>query len=568
MSPTKPTAGHDAGREDLLAFQADQPKNYWDKDAHLRRVVAHYAGPIAFEKIASEAQSFGEIAATKIDPLVRLNDRRRNHPRLERFGAFGERLEAVEHHPSYHEIGRAIYGSGVIASLGETGGVLRSQTLGFLSGLNGEAGHNCPCACTAGLVKALRQLGSPAQREAYLPRLLSTDYDTLAHGAQFLTEVQGGSDVGINDLEARETEEEGRYTLHGEKWFCSNVTADLILLTGRPEGAKEGTRGLGLFIMPRRLKDGSLNKFQIRRLKDKLGTRSMPSAEIDLDGATAYALGPIEDGFKNMMTYVIGTSRLWNAVGTSAIARRAQWVAQAYASRRRAFEHCIADYPLVQETLADMRTDTDAMISGTFLLLDIADRLERAEAGEPLAEENQETLSAFHRMAVNLNKMRSAQVSHEVALSGIEVLGGNGAIESFSVLPRLLRDNVVYENWEGTHNVLLTQVLRDCRRLSMHKAFFEILHTMAEGDKRLQQSVKTAADAMEACLAGPDSLATLQMRLLGAHLAHLVWAVAMKQDGSPSEVQLHFWERRVGPIARRDESYLERIKFLALASAE
>jgi alkylation response protein AidB-like acyl-CoA dehydrogenase len=263
--------------------------------------------------------------------------------------------------------------------------------------------------------------------------------------------------VGANALVARPAPGGEHFTLHGEKWFCSNATADLFLMTARPEGASAGTRGLGLFLVPRRLEDGSLNHFKLRRLKEKLGTRTMASAEIDFEGAVAWPLGPLEDGFKNMMTYVIDTSRLWNAVGTSATARRAHWVASAYARHRRAFGVPIRTYPMVQETLADMRAEADATVSGTFYLLHVADRLERGEGDA--------TLEAFHRMALGLNKMRSAISAHEVVVSGIEILGGNGAIESFSVLPRLLRDNVVYENWEGTHNVLLSQTLRDCRRL-------------------------------------------------------------------------------------------------------
>ncbi|MDF1564089.1 MAG: acyl-CoA dehydrogenase family protein [Deltaproteobacteria bacterium] len=544
-----------AGRADLEAFDAHQPTNFWEADAHLRRVVAAWAGQETLEAWEAELSEFGAISATEIDPLVRLNDRVGNHPRLERWGPFGERLEAVEHHPSYHAAGRAIYGSGVIAALGEDGGVLRSQTLGYLSGLNGEAGHNCPAACTAGLVKALRAVGSEELKARYLPRLLSTDYDELAHGAQFLTEVQGGSDVGANEVVARPGARGEPWELTGEKWFCSNVTADLILLTARPEGAPAGTRGLSLFLAPRRLPDGSLNHFAIRRLKDKLGTRSMASAELDLLGLRAWPLGPLEDGFKNMMTHVINTSRLWNAVGTAAIARRSHWVARGYAEHRRAFGAAIGRYPMVQETLADMRVEADAMVSGTFYLLHLADRLERGEGDAALAD--------FHRMAVNLNKMRGAQSGHEVVLSGVEVLGGNGAIESFSVLPRLLRDNVVYENWEGTHNVLLNQVLRDCRRLEVHEGFLSHLRQLASGHGRILAALEAAEAHLRQTLEAPDALATLEMRRAGERLSFLLWAAAMAADGTDGAVLEHFLDRRLGPAAPLDEAYLARIARLS-----
>lgn len=547
---------HDAGRADLIAFAAQQPTNFWKTDTHLQRLVGRWTTQEQLAQWREEFESFGAEAAGPIDEMVRINDRVGNHPRLERWGPYGDRIEAVEHHPTYHAIGRLIYGSGVMSALGEPGRTLRSQTLGFISGLNGEAGHNCPLACTAGIIKALLALGTDELKERYLPRLLSRDYDTLAHGAQFLTEVQGGSDVGANSIVARRVADTAdQWTIHGEKWFCSNVTADLILLTARPEDAGEGTKGLGLFLMPRRLPDGSLNAFRIRRLKDKLGTRTMPSAEIDFEGARSWALGPIEDGFKNVMTHVIDTSRIFNAVGTSANARRAHFVAHGYAQRRKAFGPAIIEYPMVQETLADMRAETLAMMSGSFYLLHLDDCIELHQA----SDEDQE----FHRMAVNLNKIRSAQSAHEVVLSAIETLGGNGAIESFSVLPRLLRDNVVYENWEGTHNVLLAQVLRDCHKLHLERGLFAHLERQCEGHERLLEAVGEARAAMTEVLAVDPAAASLRIRPLGARLAWIQWAAAMHADGTPGQIIDHFLDRRLGPTAIRDASYLARIKSIS-----
>jgi acyl-CoA dehydrogenase len=541
------------GRADLLAFEAEQPQNFWRADPHLQRVVRRWGGEQAAAWEA-ELDALGALAAGPLDRAVRENNLAANLPRLERFGPYGERLEAVAHHPTYHEAGRIIYGSGVMSVLGQPGQNLRSLALFFLTSLDGEAGHNCPLACTAGVIKTVLHLGTPELKERWLPRLLSRDYDQLAHGAQFLTEVQGGSDVGANAVTAEPGDTPGTWSLHGEKWFCSNVTADLILMTARVPGGEAGTRGLGLFLVPRRLADGQLNAFTIRRLKDKLGTRSMASGEMDFHGAFAWNLGPVEDGFRSMMTHVITTSRIFNAVGTSANARRACLVAGGYARRRRAFGTSIGRYPLVQETLADMEAETAAMTSGSFHLLHLLDRAERGEAS---AEEQ-----GFLRMAVNLNKMRSAQSAHEVVLSGIEVLGGNGAIETFSVLPRLLRDNVVFENWEGTHNVLLVQVLRDAARLKVHEPYFAILAHLG-GEGRIGAAVRAARAELESVLAAPEAEATLRMRPLGARLAFLQWAAALRADGTPAPVLDHFLDRRLGPEASRDARYLARIAALA-----
>ena len=468
------------GRADLIAFGEDQPANYWTFDAELRRVVGRWMGAERLAELTPDLERFGAEAAGPVDAAIRVNDLPHNLPRLDRWGPYGSRQEAVEFHPAYHEAGRYIYGSGVLARLGQPAHNLESQAFGFLSSLNGEAGHNCPIACTAGIIKSMLALATPDMKERFLGRLLSTDYDHLAHGAQFLTEVQGGSDVGANAVRAEPVKGvPGTWRITGEKWFCSNATADLILMTARPEGSGEGTRGLALFLVPRHLPDGAYNSYKIRRLKEKLGTRTMASGEIDFEGALAWNLGPVADGFKNMMTYVINTSRIFNAVGTTAIARRASYVAHSYARHRQAFGGSILQYPMVKETLADMRAETLGTLSGTFYLVQLMDRMEAGEATD--------TERAFFRVALNLNKTRSAQSSHEVVLSAIEILGGNGAIETFSVLPRLLRDNVVFENWEGTHNVLLVQVLRDCKRLRVHEGFFSHLESMVKDHKRLSR---------------------------------------------------------------------------------
>ena len=550
------TSAIDAGRADLQAFAAAQVKSYWEADLHFQRVLRFRAGEAEVSGWEDELERFGAEAAQGAEAAVQLNNRPEHLPALERWGPYGERIEAVNFHPSYHEAGALIYGSGVMAVLEEPAANLASLARFYLSAHNGEAGHNCPLACTAGVIKSLQALGDPGLQARFLPRLLSRDYGELAHGAQFLTEVQGGSDVGANAVRAWQ-DAEGAWRVSGEKWFCSNATADLILMTARPEGAPEGTAGLGLFLVPRRLEGGALNAYTLRRLKEKLGTRTMASAEIDFEGALAYPLGPLDQGFKNMMTHVITTSRVFNAVATAGAARRACLIAHSYAQRRRAFGPPIASYPLVQETLADMRAETAAMVSGTFQIIALLDRVEAGTASEEEA--------GFLRVAINLNKMRTAQSAHEVILSGIEILGGNGAIESFSALPRLLRDNVVYENWEGTHNVLLNQVLRDAQRLGVHRPFFAGLARAAEGDARLAAAVGEAQAAFDRLLAAPADLATLQMRALGGRLAWLQWALAMREDGSDPALIAQLLDRRVGPAAARDATYLARVAALSRA---
>ncbi len=562
-------------RDDLRAWQEYAPRNYYETDRQLRRILVHWLPEERMREESFHLVRFGEVAATTLEQAAVVNNQLENLPRLQRYTAIGERTEGVEHHPSYHACGRAIYQEGrVIAAYEEPPANLLAQALFYLSSHAGEAGHNCPVACTAGVVKALRAVGSEALQRRWLPGLLEADYERRLHGAQFLTELQGGSDVGANAVRAELAGEEygaERARIRGEKWFCSNVDADVFLITARVAGGPDGTRGLGLFLVPRRLDDGSVNGFAVRRLKDKLGTRSMASAEIDLEGAVGYAVGPLERGFATTMDHVIDTSRLYNSVGCAGIARRAFLVADAYARHRRAFGPAIVEYPLIHEMLAHLRATSAALTAGALRLAWYADRAE----GEARSEAEQ----AFVRVATNLVKMRSCQHSHRAVLTGIEALGGNGAIETFSVLPRLLRDNVVYENWEGTHNTLIAQTLRDFARRGLHEGFLRVLdHELEAVDQDLAVALQPAHAAVHAArssiAAALDAAETdagraaLFLRPALEQLADavLVAALAADVEGEPDEprrsqeTELVAWfaAHALGPPPRRDTAYADR----------
>lgn len=507
------------GRIDLAAWESAQPQSFWDASLALQALVARDWSVERRDAQLPLLERFGAQAAGPLDQAVAQNNLSRNLPFLDPYDGIGRPTAPVKHHPSYHEAGRLIYGSGVMAAYGQTP-TPHQLILGlfFLSGHVGEGGHNCPLACTAGAIRALQRAGSPSQRARFLAPLLDPRWDLNHSAAQFLTEVQGGSDVGANATRAA-AEGEG-WRIHGEKWFCSNADADVFLMTARPEGAAEGTRGLGLFLVPARLPDGRPNGLRLRRLKDKLGTRTMASAEIDFEGAAAEALGPVEHGFRTVMEEVINTSRLYNAFGCAAHASRAVMVAGTYAQHRRAFGQKIADFSLVQETLAQLHADADGCLASSWWLAGLVERL---DAGEASAEERD-----FYRVALNVNKLRTAQLAHAAVLSGIEVLGGNGAIETFSPLPRLLRDNVVYENWEGTHNVLRAQVLRDCRRLAVHRGFFAVLEARLGPDR-----VRPVAEALEQALVLEDAPASLRLRPLVDRMAALVMIGGMEGLNDP-----------------------------------
>lgn len=528
----------DRGRTDLADWVAAQPDNFYRADVRFQRTLERLGGAVLLDRIGARLDTLGAECATTLDAASQVNNRPHNLPRLERYDGIGRRIEAIEHHPSYHDCGRVIYESGMMGEYAEPGGFMRSLAMFYLTSMCGEAGHNCPVACTAGIIKSLQSLGTDALQQKYLPGLYSDVYDERLDGAQFLTEVQGGSDVGQNATRAVK-HDDGTWRIHGEKWFCSNADADLILMTARFDDDVDGTRGLGLFLVPRALEDGAPNDYVVRRLKDKLGTRSMPSGEIDFVGAQAWALGLVEDGFKNMMRFVINTSRVYNAIAVAGAARRAMFVARGYAQHRRAFGHRIADFSLVQETVAELVAESTAITVGTFDLIAMFDAW---EAGE-LDDAGQAVL----RMTNNINKMRTAKGATANTLRGIEVLGGNGAIESFSVIPRLHRDMIVCENWEGTHNTLTAQVLRDMHRYRFHEAWladvrarFGALDAPPLANLRAFAlgRVDTLAGALDEVLAMPPQAASLRMRPLMDDMGR-IWQLAALCRQAEHELAKH-----------------------------
>ncbi len=340
----------DAGRDALAAWLDAQPTDLFADDHDLAALVAHHG----LGDRTAALHAAGRVVAGPLDAAARRNDLPGNHPVLEEWDGIGRHTATVAHHPSNRDAGRAIYGTGVMAAYGEVGVDGRAGgssprrpvapapqrfilSLFYLTAQAGEAGHNCPLACDAGAIRTLQHVGTAEQQAAFLPGLLDPDFDTNLTASQFLTEVQGGSDVGANAVVATPAGDHdggpgSPWTITGEKWFCSNTDADVFLMTARVDELRPGTSGLGLFLVPRVRSDGSPNGFRIRRLKTKLGTRSMASSEIDFDGAQATALGSVADGFRTVMDLVITTSRLFNAAGCAAHARRAWVVASTYAA--------------------------------------------------------------------------------------------------------------------------------------------------------------------------------------------------------------------------------------------
>jgi len=451
------------------AWRADFPSDLYAADPHLDLVNARYLSGERLAGVRDMGTAFGRTVVEELGPLV--ESYQRHDPELVKFDGLGNRTEEIRFDPAYHEAGALVWASGLLRDAGTPGLSFEQATTFYLASLEGEMGHMCAATCTTGMTRVLRRSASPTIRDQYLPALTAVDSTEALRGSQFLTEVQGGSDVGSVASPAVDRGD-GTWRISGEKWFCSIADADAFLVLARPVGAVSGTRGLGCFLVPRIL-DGSPNGFSIRRLKDKLGTMSMASAEVDFEDAVAYPIGDVSAGFKIMVTAMLNTSRWMNAVGDTGIMRRAYLEASAYARHRLAFGQRIADFPLVRRQIAQIKAEWLAALHSTWHLtvLDEAVDLDSADQAD----------TAFHRYLVNANKLTCSLAATQAVRESLEILGGNGAIETFSVLPRLLRDAVVYEQWEGTHNTLTAQVLRDLGRLDLTGAVIDRTAMLLKG---------------------------------------------------------------------------------------
>ncbi len=440
----------EAARSDWAAARAALPKNFFAADRQLQRALQRLAGP----QLAAHEQRLQQVgeSAARLGPLVEELERDTNLPRLEPCDAFGNPIQEVRLHPLAAELGRVFWGSGVLSLLAQAGQELVAGSVLYLLDQWGEAGQACPVACTAGAIKLLQQLGTPEQQRRFLPALTTDRFEERLHAAQFVTEAQGGSDVGVNEVQAvPDPQRPGGWRLYGEKWFCSVADAGLFVVSARPQGARPGTKGLGLFLVPR-LVDGRPNGFSLRRLKWKLGTRSLATGEMEFAGALAEPIGPLDQGFRHLVGIVLDTSRVHNTVAAAAFLRTAEVWATTYAYHRQAFGRKLVSFPEVAKALAELKLRRVTALLTALRLLAMSDQL----AADAEAE-----LAAARRLSVMLAKYWTSRWATAGVRQAIEVLGGNGTIEDFSPLPRLYRDALVLEAWEGSHNTLCAQVVRD-----------------------------------------------------------------------------------------------------------
>jgi putative acyl-CoA dehydrogenase len=431
---------------------------------------------------AGDLHRLGKLAGTA-EPQRWASDANRYEPRLVTHDRYGHRIDEVEFHPAWHRLMEVAVGEGLAGApwADDRPGAHVARAAGLYVWSQVEAGHSCPISMTYAVVPALRH--APELARAYEPLLTARVYDPGLRtpatkrgllAGMGMTEKQGGSDVRANTTTATPAGD-GTYRLRGHKWFTSAPMCDLFLVLA------QAPAGLGCYLVPRVLPDGTRNPFRIQRLKDKLGNRSNASSEPEFDDTVAWPVGAEGKGVRTIIEMVAMT-RLDCVTGSAAGMRAALSQAIHHARHRSAFGRPLVAQPLMANVLADLALESEAATTLAIRLAGAADR------GEPL-----------RRLAIAIGKYWVCKRQPAVVGEALECLGGNGYVEE-SGLPRLYRDAPLNSIWEGSGNVQALDVLRTLHRDPESRDAYQAEVRLGAGaDRRLDAAI----DAMTAALDRP-----------------------------------------------------------------
>ncbi|MFC5367619.1 acyl-CoA dehydrogenase family protein [Salinirubrum litoreum] len=500
--------------DDDTADASDPDANYWDADPALRQAVERALPEADWSDSEPRLAAFGRAVAETIAPNSDTIDR--HPPALHTYDAHGEVVNEVEYHPAQAENERLVVEHGVVADSftapeGRDEPLPFTHHLGMLALLTyADVGLTCPVAMTSGVALVLDTFDDGSLSE-FRDRLVARDPDDWIQGAMFMTEKQGGSDVGKNETTA-ERDADGDWRLTGEKWFCSNIDAGAPLVLARRPDAPEGTEGLSLFLLSQRDSDPDEGVYY-RRLKDKLGTKSVPTGELELDGALAHPVGDLDAGFAQM-TRMVNLERLANAAAAVGLMGRCLLEARTHAADREAFGRTLDEHPLMARDLVELTVDHEAAVATTFEAGRQFDAFERGVAGTTETSEAAPTTDADRarrlvRLLVPVVKNRTGRLAVDHASYAMEVLGGNGYVDEF-VTHRLLRDAQVLPIWEGATNVLALETLRVLAREGAHEPLLADVSARldAADDPLLADTVAAVAAARDDCRTALGTLAT------------------------------------------------------------
>ncbi|APR76500.1 Acyl-CoA dehydrogenase [Minicystis rosea] len=553
-----------------MAFFQEPPR--LEHPFHTDRVLRSYLARAFPEGTRREAEerltALGDLAGGKLYEL-QLEDRL-NEPRLVGWDAWGKRVERIELTRVWQEARKVACEFGLVATpyerkQGEHSRALQAALI-YLFAPSTDV-YSCPLAMTDGAAKTLLSHKNQPLIDRAVAHLTSRDPNVAWTSGQWMTERTGGSDVGLTETEAR-LGDDGRHRLYGTKWFTSAATSEMALTLARPLEAPPGGRGLALFYLETRDEAGRMNGIALNRLKDKLGTRKLPTAELTLDGAIAVPVAGLSDGVRNIAP-MLNITRLWNSVCAIAGMRRGLSLARDYARRRFAFGSTLSERPLHLETIAGVQAEFE----GAFhFVLTAAELLGREEAG--IASEEDARLL---RLLTPICKLTTGKQAVTTASEILEAFGGAGYVEDTG-LPMLLRDAQVLSIWEGTTNVLSLDALRAVAREGSLPPFVARVRALAEsakdpalveaGKQAVQAATKAATWAVErgrdvaVVEAGARGFAMTLGRSfeLAALVRHAQWSLDHEKDGRARAAALRFARNGVD---RLDESDLEGARGLA-----
>jgi acyl-CoA dehydrogenase len=536
MAPiTTPTVPSSLAKREAVAHRSRHVApdcsglNFHESDRSLRDMLRLYMDEPLLSHLSPHLDELGRLAGGRLNDLADLADK--HPPILHHRDRFGRDEEWIEVHPAYDEIRRIAFARFGMHAMTNRAGVLgwaekmpmvAKQAFFYLFS-QAEFGVLCPVNLTDCTSDLLERYGSTELKDRYLDRMRTQDMDNLLYGAQFMTEKIGGSDAGAAELTAVRDGEHWR--LYGEKWFCSNADGDIAVLLARPEGARDGSRGLGLFLMPRILPDGTRNSYRIVRLKDKLGSKSMPSGEIVFDGAVAYQLGELDRGMKQMLE-MVNPSRVSHLTRAAGMMRRCLNESLQVARHRNAFGKRVIEHPLMRRQLVKMMIKTEQALS-ILMLVSVM-----------MAREDDPVAAKVVRILTPIGKYRASRDNIAVATAAMEARGGNGYIEDWPNA-RLVRDAHLGVIWDGTSSVNALDVIqRAVRKERSHLPLGETLGECLADAKglpgqfrtRLETTLSQAMDFAEEVADDPSK--ERFTRIAASGIYHITTAVLMANEGA------------------------------------
>lgn len=543
--------------------------NWYDLDPDLQARVRADTPAEDLDWAEDTLRSFAQLCATDIARNADVIDAA--PAELVNYDRWAQPVDEIRHPEATLDSKRKLWRAGYVSGFAgdaqrrgrPTPGTVHAGSNYLLS--QADTGMVCSLGMTSGVAGLVESYAPDDLRDDLLARLRTEDFDEGTDGSMFLTERNGGSDLGRTITCTARDIGDGRVLLNGEKWFCSNIDGEAIVILARPVGGSDGSAGIGLYLLPRYLEDGTRNTYSMRRLKQKLGTRSVPTGEVELHDALGYALRPRRSdgthsdsdlGGLNRMMEMVNTSRFGVALMGLGIARRSFLEAAIWAHHREAKGRLLVDLPLVREQLVDRLVDLEAATALGF---------------ECVAAARHPDGRRLRRILVPASKVRLCRLGVELSTYAVELFGGNGYCEDWG-LTRLLRDAVCHPIWEGSENICSLDVLRAMRRDAAHEAVVvridEALGAAADGPAFLGEvvdAVRSGRDALArraADIDGVDAEWThASVERLTALLVHVTQAALLAEQGAADTrkalVALRYARRHLTP----ERSWDDRIAY-------